>query len=101
VVGAAGGLGGFFPPLVMGVVKSATGSPGSASSPPRVAPAPAAPAAPAAPLQVKLALVAGVVALIAWHLRRPGAHAIEGVIFLVSLAIVWLGLALAHGPAPV
>ena len=26
VVGAAGGLGGFFPPLVMGVVKSATGS---------------------------------------------------------------------------
>ena len=26
VVGAAGGLGGFFPPLVMGIVKSATGS---------------------------------------------------------------------------
>jgi NNP family nitrate/nitrite transporter-like MFS transporter len=26
VVGAAGGLGGFFPPLVMGVVKSLTGS---------------------------------------------------------------------------
>jgi NNP family nitrate/nitrite transporter-like MFS transporter len=26
VVGAAGGLGGFFPPLVMGAVKSATGS---------------------------------------------------------------------------
>jgi len=25
IVGAAGGLGGFFPPLVMGVVKSATG----------------------------------------------------------------------------
>ena len=25
VVGAAGGLGGFFPPLVMGIVKSATG----------------------------------------------------------------------------
>ena len=25
VVGAAGGLGGFFPPLVMGVVKSLTG----------------------------------------------------------------------------
>jgi NNP family nitrate/nitrite transporter-like MFS transporter len=25
VVGAAGGLGGFFPPLVMGVVKSVTG----------------------------------------------------------------------------
>ncbi|HEX8106979.1 MAG TPA: hypothetical protein VF516_04585, partial [Kofleriaceae bacterium] len=26
VVGAAGGLGGFFPPLVMAIVKSATGS---------------------------------------------------------------------------
>jgi NNP family nitrate/nitrite transporter-like MFS transporter len=26
VVGAAGGLGGFFPPLVMALVKSATGS---------------------------------------------------------------------------
>jgi NNP family nitrate/nitrite transporter-like MFS transporter len=26
VVGAAGGLGGFFPPLVMGIVKSATGN---------------------------------------------------------------------------
>jgi NNP family nitrate/nitrite transporter-like MFS transporter len=26
VVGAAGGLGGFFPPIVMGIVKSATGS---------------------------------------------------------------------------
>lgn len=25
IVGAAGGLGGFFPPLVMGVVKDATG----------------------------------------------------------------------------
>ena len=26
VVGAAGGLGGFFPPVVMGIVKSSTGS---------------------------------------------------------------------------
>ena len=51
-------------------------------------------------LQVKLALVIAVAALIIWHLRRPGAHAIEGLIFLVSLAIVWLGLALAHGPLP-
>jgi uncharacterized membrane protein len=49
-------------------------------------------------LHVKLALVATVAVLIAWHVRRPGAHAIEGLIFLVSLAIVWLGLALAHGP---
>lgn len=51
-------------------------------------------------LQVKLALVATVVGLIAWHMRRPGAHVIEGVVFVVSLAIVWLGLALAHGPLP-
>ena len=51
-------------------------------------------------LQVKLALVATVTGLIVWHLRRPTAHAIEGLIFLVSLAIVWLGLALAHGPLP-
>jgi uncharacterized membrane protein len=51
-------------------------------------------------LQVKLALVITVAALITWHMRRPGAHAIEGLVFLVSLAIVWLGLALAHGPLP-
>ena len=51
-------------------------------------------------LQVKLGLVAAAVAMIVWHMRRPGAHAIEGVVFLISLAIVWLGLALAHGPLP-
>ena len=51
-------------------------------------------------LQVKLGLVALVIVLIVWHVRRPGAHAIEGVVFLVSLGIVWLGLALAHGPLP-
>jgi uncharacterized membrane protein len=51
-------------------------------------------------LQVKLVLVAGVVAVVVWHLRRPGAHAIEALVFVISLAIVWLGLALAHGPLP-
>jgi uncharacterized membrane protein len=51
-------------------------------------------------LQVKLGLVVAVIAMIVWHMRRPGAHAIEAVVFLVSLAIVWLGLALAHGPLP-
>ena len=51
-------------------------------------------------LHVKLALVVTVGALIGWHLRRPNAHAIEGLVFLVSLAVVWLGLALAHGPLP-
>ena len=42
-------------------------------------------------LQVKLAPVISVAALITWHLRRPRAHAIERAIFLLSLAIVWLG----------
>jgi len=51
-------------------------------------------------LHVKLALVVTVGALIGWHLRRPNADAIEGLVFLVSLVIVWLGLALAHGPLP-
>jgi uncharacterized membrane protein len=51
-------------------------------------------------LQVKLALVATTGVLIAVHIRRPELHAIEGVVFLISLAIVWLGLALAHGPLP-
>ena len=51
-------------------------------------------------LRVKLALVVTVAVLIAWHLRRPGTHALEGLVFLVSLVIVWLGLALAHGPMP-
>jgi uncharacterized membrane protein len=51
-------------------------------------------------LHVKLALVVLVGVLIGWHMRRPGVHAIEAVVFLVSLGIVWLGLALAHGPLP-
>jgi len=51
-------------------------------------------------LHVKLALVVAVIAMIVWHMRRPGAHAIEAVVFLISLAVVWLGLALAHGPLP-
>jgi uncharacterized membrane protein len=48
-------------------------------------------------LHVKLALVALVAVLVVWHMRRPAMHALEGAIFLVSLAIVWLGLSLAHG----
>jgi asparagine synthetase A len=48
-------------------------------------------------LQVKLALVLLVGVLIVWHMRRPTLHALEGAIFLASLAIVWLGVALAHG----
>jgi uncharacterized membrane protein len=47
-------------------------------------------------LQVKLALVALAAALVVAHLRRPQAHVLEGAIFVVSLAIVWLGVAVAH-----
>lgn len=46
---------------------------------------------------VKLALVAVVGALLVWHVRRPDLHILEGIIFLLSLAIVWLGLYLANG----
>jgi len=47
-------------------------------------------------LHVKLALVVLAGVLILWHLRSAAAHWLQGAIFLVSLAIVWLGLALAH-----
>lgn len=46
-------------------------------------------------LQVKLGLVALVVVLIAAHLHRPTWHALDAAIFLVSLAIVWLGIVVA------
>ena len=47
-------------------------------------------------LHVKLALVALVLGLVVWHTRRPSRHGIEGVIFLVSVAIVVLGVTIAH-----
>jgi uncharacterized membrane protein len=47
-------------------------------------------------LHIKLALVAVVALLVVWHMRRPTMHALEAAIFLVSLAIVWLGIAIAH-----
>jgi uncharacterized membrane protein len=47
-------------------------------------------------LHVKLALVAVVAGLVVWHMRRPRMHALEGAIFVGSLAIVWLGVSLAH-----
>jgi uncharacterized membrane protein len=47
-------------------------------------------------LHVKLALVVLVGVLVGAHLRRPTNHALDGAIFLVSLAIVWLGVAIAH-----
>lgn len=47
-------------------------------------------------LHVKLALVAAVSLLIVWHMRRPDLHVLDGGILLGSLAIVWLGVSLAH-----
>ncbi len=49
-----------------------------------------------AKLHLKLALVVLAGLLIAWHMRRPQEHWIEGLVFVVSLAIVWLGVALSH-----
>jgi putative copper export protein len=46
-------------------------------------------------LQVKLGLVALVALLIGAHMRRPEWHVLDAAIFVASLAIVWLGLALA------
>ena len=48
-------------------------------------------------LHVKLGLVVAAVALVAWHVRRPSRHALMGAVFVVSLAITALGVALAHG----
>jgi uncharacterized membrane protein len=47
--------------------------------------------------QVKLTLVALIAILVIWHMRRPRLHALEGAIFLCSLAVVWIGLYLANG----
>ncbi|HEX5899606.1 MAG TPA: hypothetical protein VFY32_09420 [Solirubrobacteraceae bacterium] len=47
-------------------------------------------------LHVKLALVALIGVLVVVHMRRPGDHWMEGLIFVGSLIVVWLGVALAH-----
>ena len=46
-------------------------------------------------LQVKLGLVVIVGILIGAHMRRPEWHVLDAAIFLVSLAIVWLGIVVA------
>jgi uncharacterized membrane protein len=46
-------------------------------------------------LQVKLGLVLVVVGLIFAHLRKPTWHALDAAIFVVSIAIVWLGIVVA------
>jgi uncharacterized membrane protein len=47
-------------------------------------------------LHMKLGLVAVVGVLVVWHMRRPTMHVLEAATFLVSLAIVWLGISIAH-----
>lgn len=47
-------------------------------------------------LHVKLGGVVAAGLLIVWHTRRPQQHWIEGVVFVLSLVIVWLGVALSH-----
>ena len=47
-------------------------------------------------LHAKLGLVVVVGILVALHMRRPQNHAFDGLIFVGSLAIVYLGVALAH-----
>jgi uncharacterized membrane protein len=46
-------------------------------------------------LQVKLGLVVLVGVLIGAHMQRPEWHVLDAAIFLVSLAIVWLGIVVA------
>jgi uncharacterized membrane protein len=48
-----------------------------------------------ATLQVKLGLVAVVVLLVLWHLRRPQSHLLDAAILSLSLVIVWLGVRVA------
>lgn len=47
-------------------------------------------------LQIKLTLVALVLVLTAVHMRFPRRHALQAVILLASLVIVWLGLDLTR-----
>jgi uncharacterized membrane protein len=47
-------------------------------------------------LQVKLTLAVVVIALVLLHIRLSTLRVLDGAIFLVSLAIVWLGVDLAH-----
>ncbi len=46
-------------------------------------------------LRLKLVLVGILIALILIHLRFPRAHALQGLILVLTLVVVWLGLDLA------
>lgn len=47
-------------------------------------------------LQVKMTLVLITGVLILWHMRRPQMPALEVAVFVLSIAIVWIGVALSH-----
>jgi uncharacterized membrane protein len=47
--------------------------------------------------EAKLVLVLVILGLLVWHTRRPDLHALEASVFLLSLAVVWIGLYLANG----
>jgi uncharacterized membrane protein len=46
-------------------------------------------------LRIKLGLIALLIVLTVVHLRLPRAHVLQAAIFVITLAIVWLGLDLA------
>ena len=47
-------------------------------------------------MHAKLGLLVVVAGLIFFHMRRPTAHWVQGLVFLGSLALVVLGVVLAH-----
>ena len=47
-------------------------------------------------LQLKLGLVGAIVALTTMHLIWPRARALQALVLVASLVVVWLGLELAH-----
>lgn len=47
-------------------------------------------------MHIKLGLFVLMLGLIGWHMKKPTWHWLEGVVFLISLAIVYLGVMLAH-----
>ena len=50
-----------------------------------------------ATFHAKLGLVAAIGVLLVWHVRRPAAHLLEAIVFVLSLAVVWIGLYLTNG----
>ena len=46
-------------------------------------------------LQLKLGLFAVMIVFLIWHTQRPKMHVLEAVVFLLSLAIVWIGILLS------